>query len=388
MQRSPPHRRSIGSLYVGFVLTGIVNTMLGPLLPWLTERWQLSDVAAGSLFTIQFAGGLAGGAVSGALAARYGTGTILATGHTLMAGGLASVAGGSYLVGAIGIAVAGLGLGLVIPTTNLMSARLSPHRPAAALGAVNLCWGLGAAIWPLIVTAVTARAALGSALVGVGILLAAMALAVSRVPFPGDDVHVESGSESRSPNLARLAMFGACVALYSGSEAAFGGWITEYTRRVAQAGSAVRWEAAASAFWGGVTAGRAAAAIFLVRRMEGPALFAGLGVVFTSIALVLIVPHPLVILPLCAICGLGFAPVFPVTVAALAQEFPARFAGPMVALGSAGAALLPWLVGVVSARTGSLTVGLATLLVSVMTLLVLHAMRVASWPARRQSAQA
>jgi fucose permease len=369
--------KTFASLCGGFVLTGIVNTLLGPLIPWLTARWELSDVAAGSLFTIQFAGGLIGGAVSGAMASRIGVGRTLAAGHASMAAGLVLVGAGNHAVGAIGMLIAGLGLGFVIPTTNLMSARLAPHRAASALGAVNLCWGIGAAVWPLMLAAFTLRGMVPAALLTVSALLVVMAAAVVRASFPHDDVEVRQAEGSHMPAVVRLAIFGACIALYSGSEAAFGGWITEYARRIAGGTDATSWELSASAFWGGVTAGRGLVAISLARRLERRAMFAGLSVVFVCIAVVLLVPHPSLMLVMSALCGLGFSPVFPVTVAALAHEFPARFAGPMVALGSAGAALLPWLVGVVSDRTGSLTIGMTTLLASVLMLIVLQIVRVA-----------
>jgi fucose permease len=362
-------------LFAGFLLTGVVNTLLGPLIPWLTARWRLSDVDAGALFTIQFAGGLTGGAVSGAIAARIGVGPTLLIGHASMAAGVTAVAAGGHVIGAIGMAIAGLGLGFVIPTTNLMSARLAPERSAAALGAVNLCWGIGAAIWPIAVTVSSARGAIPAALFAVSALLVAMAAAVVRVPFPREDAHIAAASGSQGPALVRLAIFGACIALYSGSEAAIGGWITEYARRLGPVGEGEGWEVAASAFWGGVTGGRALVAILLARRMETRALFGGCVVVVAGIAILLIAPQRSLILPLAAICGLGFSPVFPVTVAALAHEFPARYAGPMVALGSAGAALLPWLVGIVSDWTGSLALGLTTVLVSAIALLILQVVR-------------
>jgi FHS family glucose/mannose:H+ symporter-like MFS transporter len=378
MNEPEPHTRTsvtYAALFAGFILTGVVNTILGPLIPWLTARWRLSDVAAGALFTIQFAGGLAGGAVSGAIAARVGAGRTLCAGHALMAVGVAALALGDHRVGATGIAIAGLGLGFVIPTTNLMSARLAPNRPAAALGAVNLCWGIGAAIWPLIVTASVGRS-LDAAMGGICALLVGMALIVVRVPFPREQVETASApATSTMPAFVRLALFGACIALYSGSEAAIGGWITEYARRVDPLGAVEGWEVAAAAFWGGVTGGRALVAVALARRMETRALFAGLVVVFVTLALLLIAPGRSLIVPLAAICGMGFAPVFPVTVAALANEFPPRFAGPMVALGSAGAALLPWLVGVVSDRTGSLSIGMTILLLSVFVLFALQIVR-------------
>ena len=47
-------------LYLEFVLTGIVTTLLGPLLPVLVRRCAMSDADAGSLIAAQFAGHFVG----------------------------------------------------------------------------------------------------------------------------------------------------------------------------------------------------------------------------------------------------------------------------------------------------------------------------------------
>jgi FHS family glucose/mannose:H+ symporter-like MFS transporter len=363
-------------LYAGFVLTGIVNTILGPVLPWLTARWSLSDASAGTLFTIQFAGGLTGGAVSGLIAARVGAAQTLAAGCVLMASGVLALALGDQALGSVGMCVAGLGLGFVIPTTNLMAARLAPHRSAAALGAVNLCWGLGAAIWPLTVGIFAQRGGVQSALLLGVALLAIMAACFAVADFPVHAVKPPGVPMGLSGGaLTRLATFGACIALYSGIEAAFGGWITEYARRLTQDHATTRWEVAAAAFWGGLTGGRAVVAVWLAGRLENVALFGGTALVAAAIAFVLAVPFVEPVLAGAVLCGIGLAPVFPVTVAALAREFPTSFAGPMVALGSVGAGTLPLIVGAISNRTGSLGSGLATLVVCVFMLAALQWLR-------------
>jgi len=173
-----------------------------------------------------------------------------------------------------------------------------------------------------------------------------------------------------------LAIFGLCIVLYTRTEAAFGGWITEHARRLAGDGSTVAWEAAASAFWGGLTGGRAVVAVWLAGRLENTAVFCGLAAVAVAIASLLMAPGTAFVLGAAAVCGAGLAPVFPVTIAALAREFPTRVAGPMVALGAVGAGTLPWVVGAISDRTGSLSSGLGALLASVAMLVVLHALRV------------
>ena len=75
-------------------------------------------------------------------------------------------------------------------------------------------------------------------------------------------------------------------------------------------------------------------------------------------------------------CGLGLAPAFPVTMAALAREVPPHVAQPMIALGSLGAATVPWLVGAISSRTGSLSSGLSALLALLAVLVGLHVVRI------------
>jgi fucose permease len=58
--------------------------------------------------------------------------------------------------------------------------------------------------------------------------------------------------------------------------------------------------------------------------------------------------------------GLSLAPFFPATWALLMAESPtARQAGVVLAVSGLGAAALPWLMGVVSTRAGSLQVALA-----------------------------
>src|SRR5258708_25547680 len=47
-------------LYLQFVLTGVITTLLGPLLPGLIKRCGMSDAEAGSLVAAQFAGHFVG----------------------------------------------------------------------------------------------------------------------------------------------------------------------------------------------------------------------------------------------------------------------------------------------------------------------------------------
>src|ERR1700691_6115691 len=73
-------------LHGGFVLMGIVTTLLGPMLPILISRWSLSDQRAGLFFSAQFCGSMLGVSTLGALIGR-GYRYAFASGFSLIAAG-------------------------------------------------------------------------------------------------------------------------------------------------------------------------------------------------------------------------------------------------------------------------------------------------------------
>ncbi len=62
----------------------------------------------------------------------------------------------------------------------------------------------------------------------------------------------------------------------------------------------------------------------------------------------------------CVLLGLALAPVFPSTFAQLLRhKVQPRVAGTLLAVSGLGAALFPWLMGVISTQTGSLRLAMA-----------------------------
>jgi fucose permease len=170
--------------------------------------------------------------------------------------------------------------------------------------------------------------------------------------------------------LSTWAFFGSFFFLYGGSEAAIGGWMTELAHRLAPPSSGAF---AAAAFWGGLTAGRAAVAALVADKDEartalGGALLAvaaGVGLVVARDARIAIAAG--------ALAGIGLAPLFPITVAVLSRGYASRGAGPLISLSGVGGAILPGLVGVISTRSGSLQTGVLVPLSGCIVLGGLHA---------------
>ena len=293
-----------------------------------------------------------------------------------MAAGLAGLAIGGRVTGTLAIGVAGVGLGFVVPTTNLIVARLTPDRAAAALGGLNLCWGIGAATWPVVVARFNPTPGIRVALLLVSVLLLAMAARMATARFPLHVLRQAAGAAPGTRSWPRLAIFGLCIAIYSGVESAFGGWIAEYHASIdcrhfdhamGDGRLGVLGRAGRRARPGGRRVGAAV-------RERGPLLGARArrrGDCDAARRVGAVAGH-------CRCGGLRARPgaFVPRDDGGALSRNPPKVAQPMIALGSAGAATVPWLVGAISSRTGSLSSGLSALLALLAVLVGLHLLRV------------
>src|SRR5256885_13479564 len=71
-KRLPVATNGIALIHVDFLITGIVMTFIGPMLPILAARWSLTDAQSGSLIFVQFFSSMFGMLVSGVAVQRQG----------------------------------------------------------------------------------------------------------------------------------------------------------------------------------------------------------------------------------------------------------------------------------------------------------------------------
>src|SRR6202166_2461209 len=138
------HKIVHAALFAGFVVTGIIATILGPSLPTFIARWTLDDAQAGLFFTTQFTGSLLGVLLSSAILSTRGYRDALVLGFFLMASGVTGLNSASQYIALLATASYGFGFGIAIPATNLCIAEISGARRAAALNLVNMALGIGA----------------------------------------------------------------------------------------------------------------------------------------------------------------------------------------------------------------------------------------------------
>ena len=360
---------------LAFVLTGIVNTFLGPILPMLAGRWHLPDSESGYFFSAQFLGSIVGVSISSLLLPRAGFRASLAAGYLMMACGVAGLLAPNWEVALLGPAVFGLGFGIAIPATNLLISGLNPNRRASSLSIVNFCWGIGAVAAPALL-ALAERAKRGGIfipLLSIFLFTTAVSLLLIRVQQPVS-IRKQAGSTDREGFSWRLiAIMGAMFFFYVAVEASTGGWIATLAERTPSAG-AQGWLLAPFLFWGGLLAGRGIAPLLLRRLRERNLALLSLALACSGMCILVFGSQRYLIIAAGAIAGYGLAAVFPITVALLShfQHLEQQIAGPMFGLAGLGGAVMPWLVGVISTRSGSLRAGMVAPLLATVLLFGLH----------------
>ncbi|HXM97384.1 MAG TPA: MFS transporter [Candidatus Dormibacteraeota bacterium] len=352
-------------LFGGFVVTGVVTTILGPLLPVFISRWSLNDAQAGFFFTTQFAGSLVGVVLSSFLISTRGFRVTLIAGYILMALGIGALVSNNSSAVLLAAAIYGMAYGLVVPATNLCVAEQAGKKQSAALSLLNLAWSVGSLVCPVIVRYGVRTAKLNFLILliaGAAALLALMALLSDSRQFPQQPKPaIATTPVIRGKETWWAAIFLALLFfIYVGTENAVSGWSAAFSKRLADSGTAVG-ELAPMYFWSGLLAGRLLAPAILKRVQEAKVANIGLLTATCGIAIFLrSYTRPLAMTGF-VIAGAGLSMLYPIFIAWLTWAFGARsrrVAGVMFATGSIGGATLPWLVGAVSSRSGSLRAGL------------------------------
>jgi len=381
--RSSSNRKLVIAGQIAFLPTGILTTLLGPMLPILIVRWALNDTQAGNLFLVQFLASVVGVQLSGVLLSRLGFRPAFLLGLLLMAGGVATLYMGSRWLGLASVAAYGLGLGLIIPTDSLLIAEISAgsgltssgSSRTSAVSLLNVFWGVGAVLCSLMVAWTAAHKVLPFFLGAVALLLVLLALAMRNLPFPPAETSTaQSASWREMARSPAIWLFAAVFFLYPGAETEVGGWIGSYVSRLGARGAAMA-SMMPAFFWSALTVGRALGTAFLRHASERRVLRAGCAAGAAGIGLMLWAPSLLGVIGGALITGLSFATLYPITVARLSQRFgvAARSIGAiMFSLAAVGPAVLPWMVGVISHATGSLRAGLLLPLAATVILFVIH----------------
>jgi fucose permease len=369
--------------FLAFVSLGLPDGVLGVAWPSLRRSFDRPIDQLGLLLLSMMAGYLASSFSAGAVLVRLGVGRLLVTSCTLVAASAVVWATTSWWVLIVaGAFVSGLGAGAIDAAINAFAAaRFTPR----VMTWLHACWGLGAMIGPLAMTAVIASGRgwrLGYLLLA-GSLLGMAAcfrstLGLWQLPAAMTVAAAEAGSVAgrlrdalREPRVRGNALL---FFLYTGAEASAGQWayslLTE-ARGVAPAVAGV----AASAYWGSIFAGRVA--FGLVVHHVAPATLLRLSMVGAPVAALVVCVTRGGAGGFAGLFALGLllAPIFPLLIAETPSRVGERHAahaiGFQISAATLGGGALPAAAGVLARHAGLESLG-PFLLAATLALLLLH----------------
>jgi fucose permease len=356
----PRFHRFPVALYAAAVCSGMGTVLTGALLPALTRMQHLNDRQAGLLLGVQFLGGFLGAVtvLSPAWRSLRAGLPVAGVALLLMAAALGHRAG--VLFGCV--LLFGIGLGQMTTAVNLIVGTERAVNRAGHLSFLNLLWSLGAAISPVAASLALRRLSVAElfAVFGAALLMLSVMVLVAPATLPPTIDFMQASGAPVPFNMGWgvFAVLGLLFLLYGGTENSMSGWVSSYAQRFTRA-SAAEAPLITAAFWVGLDVGRAAATLFLrlvpeLRALRVAAL--SFAVCAVALAQTQVAWHTAV---LAAACGLSLAPIFPAALSRATElRIPPRRIGFILSFCGLGASTLPFLVGVVSYRVGSLRVGL------------------------------
>jgi FHS family glucose/mannose:H+ symporter-like MFS transporter len=352
---------SLGLMHYGLMLAGLGTAFLGPILPLLAKQWSMLDSQSGLLMMAKFCGAFLGGVtVSRRLRQSLLVGLL---GGALGFGGFAVAP--SMVVGCVGLFVGGFGLGQIITSVNILAGRRFTEHRGSALALLNFSFSMGAMLSALLAAWLLPRFALRNVLAGFAALFVVGVALLGIQMRVGASVTEELGATALEPGSeaglsGRLYLyFAALLVLYGGLETCLSGWLTTFALRYGDKTLAVS-EYTTLLLWMSLTLGRVGSSAMMMRVGEKTVQRWGLVLASIFIAGLATAHSAIMIAGFAALLGLSLSPFFPATFALLMAERPtARQAGVVLAVSGLGAAALPWLMGIVSTKTGSLQVALA-----------------------------
>ncbi len=351
-------RPLIFSAWAGIFAFGIVMAILGAILPSLFERIQFNKSEAGNLFFVMNLAMLGMSVVFGPVVDRFGYRMFLAFCALLVAVSfLLFTFAPTYSLLVTAALLLGLGGGGLNGGSNALTSDLNPESRSAALNLLGIFFGFGALLIPFLIGTLLGRLGLEAILI-IAVFLSLIPFAFFlRLRFPaakqarGFPLR-QAAQVIRSP---LLWLCGFLLFFQSGNEFAVGGWVSTYLienfRFSAMSASLVL-----AGYWGAMMVGRLIVSRKLVRVWKNEALILS-SAILSLAGTIIMAAAPSGDLAAIGVflTGLGFAAIFPTTLAIAGEAF-SDLTGTafsvifMVAL--SGGMIAPWLAGKVAETSG------------------------------------
>jgi MFS family permease len=315
-------RPVLGSMYVSFLLMGIVGGLSGMVIPFLRQDFHLNHGEAGLLFSAQSTGSLVILVLGGWLVHVLGKRRLLFIGSAAFAAGM----GASALAPDFSWVLAGnvlLGAGMSFLDIGISTLCIDANREGKgkALNLLHFYFGAGAVLGPLLALALGPLSGgwrWAFALVGLGPLVVACLVPFLKMPESPPATAHQKFAVYRRPFL----WLGAAVLfVYCGVEWGIGAWFPSYWKEIpAAAGMDPAW--ATSAFWLTFAIGRLVVGSWADKWGFQRFLTATMAAAVVLVVLWILFPQPQAAFVWVLLFGFVIAGQYPTFVALISHRYP------------------------------------------------------------------
>lgn len=358
MTAKKQENRLIGSTLFVFFVSGAASMLMGNLMPFLRETYEISYVRAGFLLSLPSWGNLASVFLTGYLPTFIGrrrtvllTSVWMGVGYALVTFGI----GGASLL-PLACVMIGVARGGNSNFSNTMMSTLSGDRAAVGYNLLHGAFALGAVLSPLALVLCTARSDNGWRAMGVGILALWLAQEAVYAKMALPEEHVTGSIKAVDKGFLKSRGFwlgSAILFFYISVEYAICNWLVTYFKDSGYLSASLS-QLMSSLLWVVMFIGRMSGA-YLVGRVSRKVLLVADGVGLTGFFLLVFFSRsqaPIFI----GIMGVGLsmATIYTTALALGTEKIRGNDLGvsSMVLIGSLGGIITPALVGMVAEQAG------------------------------------
>ena len=384
---SKEQKSMLATCFFAFFMNGTLSLMLGSILPDMKATFRLTDVQSGFLLTAHSAGNLIAGFTSGLLPLFLGRrrSIVFLILFTVLGYGLMSLSGNLFFL-ILCFAFTGIGRGGVTNFTNATANKISGGSPVAT-NLLHSFFAVGAFTAPLLFLLLSNFAGWQSPTFYVAFLAVSAAAMFGRLRFEDNNPNRADKDQStliflKNPSFLILV---AMMFFYLCAEYSINGWLVTYLQNKpalalafpqnTDASIKAYSQTMATLLWMLILAGRLTCAFLSTKIPQkklmlaasiGAACFFALMLYGNSIALVTL-----------SIVGLGFCmagicPMIYSDAGIFTNAYPMA-TSTLLAVGSAGAILMPSIVGLTASAFG-FTGGMSIIFAAILLLLVFAAL--------------
>lgn len=364
------NRKLLASAYYAFLCSGMMTTVLGAVLPSLSEEYALSYSVQGILLSMHQIGNLCAVFLAGFLPYAIGRKKSTVMGASGVVLGLVFMTlwgNPAFLI--FSFLLTGMGRGTLSNATNVVVGQVAKNK-AGGLNLLHACFAVGACASPLVVVAVGPESWRVPCLLISGMMfLALVFLALGKLD--NRPQKKEKGSEAAFVKSPAFWLNTFIMFFYLCAEASLTGWLVTYFTDSGMFPQSVA-TSMQTLLWLMILTGRLVCAS-VSNKMSKPLLITILGVVMTAFFVLMISASSGVVAAIGVFgVGMSMSGIYPTTLSTMPSAFNSSTVatGTCIAVATIGAIAMPMIIGAV-AEVAGIAFGVALIAFALAVMLVL-----------------